>query len=173
MKKFAIKAVAAAVLTVSLTGCIGQMATSGAVMKLNLSAVDNRYARAGLYVLMSPVYGVAAAADLFIFNSIEFWTGTNPISGKSPAVADTPMSAVIKINQKLDKDLTTAPIKISSADVKQLNDKSLEMSVAYADGTTQILRGEKDGEMVNFFLNDEFITAVSVEELNQYAANRV
>lgn len=142
-------------------------------MKLNLSAVDNRYARAGLYVLMSPVYGVAAAADLFIFNSIEFWTGTNPISGKSPAVADTPMSAVIKINQKLDKDLTTAPIKISAADVKQINDKSLEMSVAYADGSTQILRGEKEGEMVNFFLNDEFITAVSVEELNEYAANRV
>lgn len=142
-------------------------------MKLNLSAVDNRYARAGLYVLMSPVYGVAAAADLFIFNSIEFWTGTNPISGKSPAVADTPMSAVIKINQKLDKDLTTAPIKISAADVQQINDKSLEMSVAYADGSTQVLRGEKEGEMVNFFLNDEFITAVSVEELNEYAANRV
>lgn len=142
-------------------------------MKLNLSAVDNRYARAGLYVLMSPVYGVAAAADLFIFNSIEFWTGTNPISGKSPAVADKPMSAVIKINQKLDKDLTTAPIKISAADVQQINDKSLEMSVAYADGSTQVLRGEKEGEMVNFFLNDEFITAVSVEELNEYAANRV
>lgn len=173
MKKFAMKAVATAVLAVSLTGCIGQMATSGLVMKLNLSAVDNRYARAGLYVLMSPVYGIAATADLFIFNSIEFWTGTNPISGKSPAVADTPMSAVIKINQKLDKDLTTAPVKISSADIKQVNDKSLEMSVAYADGTTQVLRGEKDGEMVNFYLDGEFITTVSVDELSEYAANRV
>lgn len=167
------KAVAAAVLTVSLTGCIGQMATSGLVMKLNLSAVDNRYARAGLYVLMSPVYGFAATADLFVFNTIEFWTGTNPISGKSPAVADTPMSAVIKINQNLNKDLTTAPIKVSSANVKQINDNALEMSVAYADGTTQILRGEKDGEMVNFYMNDEFITTVSVEEMEQYAANRV
>ncbi|PKF48769.1 DUF3332 domain-containing protein [Enterovibrio nigricans] len=173
MKKIAIKAVAAAVLTVSLTGCIGQMATSGAVMKLNLSAVDNRYARAGLYVLMSPVYGVAATADLFIFNTIEFWTGTNPISGKSPALADTPMNAVIKINQNLSSDLTTAPIKISSADVKQLNEKSLEMSVAYADGSVQTLRGEKDGEMVNFYLNNEFITSVAVAELNEYAANRV
>ncbi|WP_240182569.1 DUF3332 family protein, partial [Vibrio cholerae] len=27
-----------------------------------------------------------STADLFIFNSIEFWTGKNPISGKSPAV---------------------------------------------------------------------------------------
>ncbi|WP_407334441.1 DUF3332 domain-containing protein [Enterovibrio sp. 27052020O] len=173
MKKIAMKAIAAAVLTASLTGCIGQMATSGMVMKLNLTAVDNRYARAGLYLLMSPVYGIAATADLFIFNSIEFWTGTNPISGKSPAVADMPADAIFRINQKLDKDLTTAPIKISSADVKQVNDKSIEMSVAYADGTTQVLRGEKDGEMVNFFLNDEFITTVSVDELNDYAANRV
>lgn len=173
MKKFAIKAVATAMLTVSLTGCIGQMATSGMVMKLNLTAVDNRYARAGLYLLMSPVYGIAATADLFIFNSIEFWTGTNPISGKSPAVADMPADAIFRINQKLDKDLTTAPLKISSADVKQIDDNTLEMAVSYADGTQQSLRGEKEGENVNFYLDGEFISAVSVEELNNYAANRV
>lgn len=142
-------------------------------MKLNLTAVDNRYARAGLYLLMSPVYGIAATADLFIFNSIEFWTGTNPISGKSPAVADMPADAIFRINQKLDKDLTTAPLKISSADVKQIDDNTLEMAVSYADGTQQSLRGEKEGENVNFYLDGEFISAVSVEELNNYAANRV
>lgn len=72
MKKFALKAVVIAVLATTLTGCIGQMGVSKVVTKANLSAVDNRYGRAGLYVLLSPVYGIAATADLFIFNSIEF-----------------------------------------------------------------------------------------------------
>lgn len=173
MKKFAIKAVSAALITASLTGCIGQMATTGMVMKFNLSAVDNRYARAGLYVLMSPVYSISAGADLFIFNTIEFWTGTNPISGKSPALADTPAASIIKINQKLSKDLTQAPLNISAADIKQVNDKSLEMSIAYNDGRQQILRGEKIDEMVNFYLDDKFITSVSINELTDYANKRV
>lgn len=172
MKKFALKAVAAAIITVSLTGCIGQMATSGMVMKFNLSVVDNRYARAGLYILMSPVYGIAASADLFIFNTIEFWTGTNPISGK-PAVADMPANAIIKINNKLSKDLTKAPLKLSKASVKQINDHSLEMTVTYVDGKTQILRGERDANAVKFYLDDTFITAVSIDEMDTYAKTRV
>ncbi len=173
MKKYALKAVASILLTASLTGCIGQMATSGMVMKFNLSVVDNRYGRAGLYLLMSPVYGLAATADLFIFNSIEFWTGTNPISGKSPAVADTPMNAIIKINNKLSKELRTAPIKLSSASVKQIDDNTLEMSVSYLDGSSQILRGEKEAEGVKFYLDNEFITSVSFDEMNSYVASRV
>lgn len=172
MKVKAIKTISAAIIAMSLTGCIGQMATSGMVMKLNLSVVDNRYARAGLYLLMSPVYGIAATADLFIFNTIEFWTGTNPISGKS-AVADSKINSVIKINSSLGKGLSTAPIKISSANVKQLDDKTLEMLVAYSDGTTKTLRGEKEDKRVNFYLNDSFITSVDIAELTEYAATRV
>ena len=101
MKKLIVSSIAAVLMTSSLSGCIGQMATSGLVMKANLSVVDNRYARAGLYMLMSPVYGIAASADLFVVNTIEFWTGKNPITGK-PAVADTPAKAVIWRMTKLD-----------------------------------------------------------------------
>lgn len=172
MKKLAIITVTAAILTGSLTGCIGQMATSAKVMKFNLEVVDNRNARAGLYILMSPVYAISATADLFIFNTIEFWTGTNPISGKSPAVADMPANALIKINQKLSKELTTAPIKLSSANVKQLNNGTLEMLTTYPDGKTQLLRGEKQGDLVNFYLDDTFISAVSIIDLEEYAATR-
>lgn len=75
--------IAAALMSTMLTGCIGQMATTSMVMyEVNLKGVDNRYARAGLYTLMSPVYAITAAADLFVINSIEFWTGTNPLTKK-------------------------------------------------------------------------------------------
>ncbi len=149
MKKLALKAVAIAVLTTSLTGCIGQMGASKVVTKANLSAVDNRYGRAGLYVLLSPVYGIAATADLFIFNSIEFWTGKNPITGKSPAVADMKLNTFLKINNMLDRSLTTVPLAsvqnsdIEAATFKQLDDKTLEMQVSHSGGAITLLRGRK------------------------------
>lgn len=178
MKKTAMKAVAMTILATSLTGCIGQMGTSQLVTKANLSAVDNRYGRAGLFVLMSPVYGLAATADLFIFNTIEFWTGKNPITGKSPAVADQPVDAIFKVNGSLDKSMTSAPLasvqhsNIEAASLRQLDEKTLEMNVAYRNGDNAVLRGEKNGEEVNFFLDGEFVAAVSIDELNQYARNQ-
>ncbi|MGF1730786.1 DUF3332 domain-containing protein [Photobacterium kasasachensis] len=175
MKKTAFKVVAMAVLATSLTGCIGQMGTSQLVTKANLSAVDNRYGRAGLFVLMSPVYGLAATADLFIFNTIEFWTGKNPITGKSPAVADQPVEAIFKVNGSLDQSMTSAPLasvhhsNIEAASLRQLDEKTLEMNVVYSNGERAVLRGEKAGEAVNFYLDGEFVAAVSIDELNQYA----
>ncbi|ELR64083.1 hypothetical protein C942_03164 [Photobacterium marinum] len=177
MKTTSLKIAAVAVLVTSLSGCIGQMGTSQLVTKANLSAVDNRYGRAGLFVLLSPVYGLAATADLFIFNTIEFWTGKNPITGKSPAVADQPVDAIFKVNSKLDKSMTTVPLAsvknsdIESASFRQLDDKTLEMTVAYRNGGTAVLRGEKAGEVVNFYLDGEFISAVNLDELSQYADN--
>lgn len=178
MKKTALKVVAMGVLATSLTGCIGQMGTSQLVTKANLGAVDNRYGRAGLFVLLSPVYGIAATADLFIFNTIEFWTGKNPITGKAPAVADMPVDAIFKVNGSLDHSLTTAPLasvrnsNIEAASFRLLDDKTLEMNVAYNNGESAVLRGEKAGEDVNFYLDGEFITAVGIDELSQYARNQ-
>ncbi|MGL5336390.1 MAG: DUF3332 domain-containing protein [Enterovibrio sp.] len=172
MKIKLLKLSAAMVLTASLTGCIGQMATSGMLMQGNLKMVDNRYARAGLYMLLSPIYGIAATADLFVFNTIEFWTGTNPLTGKK-AVADAPSSAVIKINDKLDKSLKSAPVNISAANVKQIDSETLEMSIAYADGSAKVLRGQKEGDNVNFFLDGQYLTTASINEMQEYAQKRI
>ncbi|WP_335908830.1 DUF3332 domain-containing protein [Shewanella indica] len=155
-----------------LAGCMGQMGLSGMLTKGNLSAVDNRYGRAGLYVLLAPVYGITAAADLFIFNSIEFWTGKNPITGKSPALVDMPADAVFKINHKLDKDLTTAPVKLSRATMSAIDDNTLAMTLSYEDGSEQVMLGRKQGEMVDFYLDQQFIASVSIAEMESYVAAR-
>lgn len=41
------------VASMGLGGCMGQMGLSGMVTKGNLSVVDNRYARAGVFMLLS------------------------------------------------------------------------------------------------------------------------
>ncbi|MEZ8194331.1 DUF3332 domain-containing protein [Vibrio cortegadensis] len=174
MKVQKMKLVSVMLLSAStLTGCMGQMATTGLVSKFNLQLVDNRYAREGVFLLLSPVYGIASVADMFIFNSIEFWTGKNPISGKSPAVVDSKLEAIIKVNSQLDKSLTEAPIQVNNqwvedAVMKQIDENTLQMDISYQDGTKQIFRGEKSVGGVNFYLDNELITFVSVQELDVY-----
>lgn len=158
----------------SLTGCMGQMATTGIVSKFNLEVVDNRYGREGMFLLLSPVYAIAGSADLFIINAIEFWTGTNPITGKSPAVVDTPTKNYIKVNDKLDSSLKDVPLSnnanIENATMQQIDENTMQMDITYIDGTQKVLRGEKVEDSVAFYLNDEYITTVSNDELTDYVA---
>lgn len=170
------KAVTMAVVTAlgvsSLTGCMGQMATTGLVSKFNLEIVDNRYGREGVFLLLSPVYGLTGAVDLFIFNAIEFWTGTNPISGKSPAVVDMKTKNYIKVNSQLDPALTTVPLAnadgIKNATMSQIDENTMQMEITYIDGQQKVLRGVKDANSVDFYLDDELVTTVSNQELNDY-----
>jgi hypothetical protein len=112
MKTMIIKLLSAVLLISLLTGCMGQMGLTKEATKLNLKVVDNRYARAGVYILASPVYGVTSFLDLLIFNSVEFWTGKNPITGKSPALVDVKVNAWVKANESLPNDLQNAPVHI-------------------------------------------------------------
>lgn len=122
---------------------------------------------------------IASLADLFIFNSVEFWTGKNPITGKGPAVVDQPVDAIFKVNDKLDKSLTEVPLQANNTsfekvEMSQVDAKTLEMNVSYADGRSEVLRGEKVGDTVNFYLNEEFITTASLTELESYVhANNI
>ncbi|ADN76335.1 conserved hypothetical protein [Ferrimonas balearica DSM 9799] len=179
MKKLVLSAVAVALTTSSLTGCMGQMGVSAAVTKANLSVVDNRYGRAGLFMLMSPVYGIASMADLFIFNSIEFWTGTNPITGRSPAVVDMPVEAIFKVNQHLDSSLTENPNldqklqgKVERIQMEYLDQDSTRMNLFFEDGSERQLLGQRMGDRVEFSLDGEAIATVSVAELEAYVETR-
>jgi hypothetical protein len=58
---------------------------------------------------MSPVYGITSAVDLFVVNSIEFWTGQNPITGER-ALVDTPKRSIININKSLPPELRRQPL---------------------------------------------------------------
>ncbi|WP_257575088.1 DUF3332 family protein [Shewanella algae] len=94
------------------------------------------------------------------------------ITGKSLALVDMPADAVFKINHKLDKDLTTAPVKLSRASMSAIDDNTLAMTLSYEDGTKQVMLGRKQGEMVDFYLDQQFIASVSIAEMESYVAAR-
>ncbi|MFA0084469.1 DUF3332 family protein [Vibrio sp. 10N.261.51.F12] len=158
-------AIATVVVASMLSGCIGQMATTGFVMhEVNIKGVDNRYGRAGLYTLMSPVYAITSMADLFVVNSIEFWTGTNPLS-KKKALADMPANSYIKVNHKMNKNLTSAPVKISMID-----GTTTQMDFTDESGSVRTLIGVSSDSSVDFYLDGDYITTATHDELIAYSS---
>jgi len=79
-------AVLSLLLALGSSGCMGRMATTKSVTNWNMEVTDAKWGREclffGMYII--PVYPICGFADLFIVNSIEFWTGENPVSGESP-----------------------------------------------------------------------------------------
>lgn len=68
-----------------LNGCYGPFYLVRKVHKFNGEVSSNKWVVEVAYLLMTwlPVYGLAGAADAILFNSLEFWTGDNPMAPKA------------------------------------------------------------------------------------------
>ena len=85
------KAFTSAACAMMLTGCLGQNALFDTVQDWNATATNNKFVNQGISFIFwwVPVYGLSLLGDIIIFNSIEVWTGTNPISNEGAKVAGT------------------------------------------------------------------------------------
>lgn len=89
MKKLLVSAVTSMVLM--LSGCLGQNALFNNVQDWNATATGEKFVNQGISFVFwwLPVYGLTLLADIVVINSIEFWSGTNPISKEGAKVAGT------------------------------------------------------------------------------------
>ena len=91
MKKFSFK-VAALLLagTMLTTSCIGSFSLFNKYESWQRNMTDNKFVNAVVgFVLMVPVGSVCLFVDSLVLNSIEFWSGENPVSanvGKSQTI---------------------------------------------------------------------------------------
>jgi hypothetical protein len=68
-------------LAFATTACFGSFALTTKLYNWNASH-DDKWVQQGAFLVtgvLLPVYGIAALADAVLFNSIEFWTGENPV----------------------------------------------------------------------------------------------
>lgn len=182
MKNRIIKAAIMASLTISLagglSGCVGSNAVSAKLLKFNIEAVDNRYARGGLNFLLSPVYALTGAADVFVFNSIEFWAGENPLNGK-PHIFDSKAETMLNINGELDPSLHNAPVDLNSASTKRVystemvtvNPNTVDTNIVYTNGDTAVLRSQKNGDLITYYMDGEKVGSTTLKELKSYQAS--
>ena len=66
--------------SVAFTSCIGSFNLSNKLLSWNKS-LDNKFVNEVVFLAMwiVPVYEICALADMLVLNSIEFWTGDNPM----------------------------------------------------------------------------------------------
>ncbi|MEW7866475.1 DUF3332 domain-containing protein [Aeromonas diversa] len=156
-----------------MSGCMGQMGLSKMLTEVNLKTVDNRYGRAGVYMLLSPVYAFTATADLFVFNTVEFWTGKNPITQKGPAVVDTPIGSVIEVNPHLGSELTTVPLAsrshVEKVDLSYPQPDRARMEVQYRDGRRAVMEGVHRDSHVDLYLDGRKMASLTQDEMQRYA----
>lgn len=119
------RALLASALALLSTGCLGTGALSGKVREFNLEVVENRYGREGVFLGLQIiwVYRICTVLDLFVFNSIEFWSGSNPINGKN-ALADIPLSAAEKMSLR----------EVDRAQVEWVSESEAKLIVDFVNG---------------------------------------
>lgn len=81
MKRLAIWGIVLATSVVTLEGCFGKFALVRKIYQVN-SQVNDKYVRSLLtwVFIIAPVYQISGLVDFVIFNTIEFWSGNNPLA---------------------------------------------------------------------------------------------
>jgi len=78
------------------TACYGPFNLTRNLHHWNGSVSSNKWAQEGMFILLSPVYGICVFGDSLIFNSIQFWGGKNPIE-LSASTPDTELDQVAAV----------------------------------------------------------------------------
>jgi hypothetical protein len=94
------------------TGCFGSFGLTRRIYGFNEQVSPDKWVRWVVFLAFSfiPVYGFGVLADAIVLNSVEFWTGQNPINQASNDVA--PSSAPRRVVQLSPSDavrLTSLP----------------------------------------------------------------
>ena len=89
MKKYqiAVGAILLAGSSMMFTSCIGSFALTNKVLAWN-KQVGNKFVNELVFVAFCilPVYEVTSVADLLVVNSLEFWSGTNPVMASNQVI---------------------------------------------------------------------------------------
>ena len=89
MKKYkiAVAAVLLAGISVTFSSCIGSFTLTKRVLAWN-NQVGNKFVNELVFFAfwLLPVYEVTALADMIVLNSIEFWSGNNPMEASVKAI---------------------------------------------------------------------------------------
>jgi hypothetical protein len=175
MKKFIVTLALAAFVS---SGCTGSFLLTKKVYNWHRSQDDKWMDEFGFLVCtLIPIYGISTFADAIIFNSIEFWTGDNPVDN-AKAESNTRMvetsEGTGQVSYNTDsKELTIAAQKkgLQAAEIslkkegdtvvtRDKNGEILFTTVKHEDGGYQVYN--KRAELVRSYTPDQ-IAAVQKE----------
>lgn len=66
--------------TMLTTSCVGSFSLFNKLASWNKDATGSKFLNEIIFIVISPAYAVCSVADALVLNSIEFWSGSNPIA---------------------------------------------------------------------------------------------
>ena len=122
----------------STTACFGSFRLTQRYWHWNGHVTENRWANEGIFLLsvIIPVYWFTTVVDALVLNTIEFWSGKNPVDAPSGS----------KATGKLDDHHEYTLTRLSATQIK---------AEVFEDGKLVCTRFIDQGSGVNSVLRDE------------------
>lgn len=160
MKKFNLKMAATVMICGAFlfSSCIGSFGLHGKLLSWN-QGVGNKFVNELVYLAFNiiPVYGVCYLADALVINSIEFWSGSNPLASigdvkKVKGENGNYLVETLENGYSITKEGETTSMQL-------LYDRDLNTWNVVADGTsTELLQMNNDGTAQLTLPNGENMT---------------
>ncbi len=68
--------------TLLTSSCVGSFSLFNKLAQWNKRATKYKFLNEIIFLVISLVYAICGAADVLVLNSIEFWTGDNPVANR-------------------------------------------------------------------------------------------
>lgn len=65
------------------SSCVGSFSLFSKLAHWNKDATNSKFLNEIIFLLISPAYAVCSIVDVLVLNTIEFWSGSNPIAYKA------------------------------------------------------------------------------------------
>ena len=171
MKKISIKAMACIMaLSMGMTSCIGSFGLFNKLLAWN-NTISDKFINEVIFVLISPAYAICGTVDVLVLNSIEFWTGDNPVAdaGKTKNITgnDGVMYAVkttkkgYEITSPEGKTVSFVFDKKNKSWSSDADGNMKELFRFNDDGTIQAVL--PNGETMNVVLNKDGVNQLRME----------
>ena len=155
-------------------GCTGSFTLTKKVYNWHRSQSDKWSDEFGFLVCaLLPIYGISTFADALVFNSIEFWTGKNPVQ-ESRAQTDTKYvktkDAEAKISFNPQAQQLTIAAKTAQGESSTVRLERVDNAVLTKDAQGHILYTtmlNDKGEYLVFNQNQDLIKRYSPQEVKK------
>ena len=150
--------------SILFSSCIGSFGLTNKLLTWNRS-IDSKFVNELVFIAfwIVPVYEISALADVLVINSIEFWTGSNPMADNVKHIefwsGSNPVADVGNVKTIDGKDgVYTVETKVDGYHIqKEGDEKALDLVFNEADQSWNV---EADGEstkLLKFNGNDEVV----------------
>ena len=62
------------------SSCVGSFSLFNRLANWNRQATNEKFLNELIFIIISPAYAICGMADALVLNTIEFWSGNNPMA---------------------------------------------------------------------------------------------